>query len=158
MKIRSTSSNAMVLGCRCPTIFFLEGSVTSITSCFIRSSRIARSIFALLSSKILSIASRVSLTSCPTLGRSSGATFFIPFKTAVSSPFLPKNFTRTSFNFSGMSAALIAFNASSLMLCNFSFIAILPFLLIYKLVPGNAADNQKKPIPKRDELLPVVPP
>ena len=104
-KIRSTSSSAIVFGCLCPTLFFLDGSVTSITSAFSFSSRIAFSILVLDSSKSSSIAALVSFTSCPTFGRSSGATSFIPFNTAVSSPFLPRNFTRTSLSFSGTSAS-----------------------------------------------------
>ena len=121
-----------MFGWRCPTIFFLDGSVTSMTSFFICSSRIARSIFTFLSSITFSMASLVSLTIWPTFGLSSGATSFIPLSTAVSSPFLPRYFTRTSFNFSGRSACSIAFNASSLMLCNFSFILLSPFYILEK--------------------------
>ena len=133
-KMRSTSSSAIVFGCLCPTVLFLDGSVTSMTSAFIFSSRMAASIFTFVSSKSSSIAALVSLTNCPTFGRSSGATSFIPFNTAVNSPFFPRNFTRTSFSFSGISEALICSKACALICSSLSFIFFLLSLKAYFLV------------------------
>ena len=125
MKIRSTSSSAIVFGCRCPTLFFFAGSVTSITSAFSLISRSICSICFFASSMTRSISALVSLTSWPNAGRSSGAISFILFKRAVSSPFFPSMDTRTSFKASGFLDALIFSIASSLILCNLSFISVL---------------------------------
>ncbi len=124
-KMRSTSSKAMVLGWRWPTLFFFAGRVTSISSLFICSSLKKRSIFFFASSNTFSNSALTSLTIWPTLGRSSGATSFMPFSTAVSSPFFPRKFTLTSFNFSSLSEECICFKASSFIRCNFSFIPYL---------------------------------
>ena len=134
------------------------------TSFFSFSARIAFSIFSLFSSRTASIAALVSFTICPTFGLSSGATSFIPFNTAVSSPFLPRNFTRTSFSFSGISADSIAFNASSLMFCSFSFIIFfLSFNTEYlqNLPPAASFERmaiKKVPSQKGRDIKPVVPP
>ena len=66
--------------------------------------------------------SLVSFTSWPTTGRSSGFTSFIPFKTAVSSPFFPRKATRTSFNLESSPESSIWRIASSLIFWSFSFI------------------------------------
>ena len=84
----------------------------------------AASNFFFVSSKIFSMLSLVSLTSCPTNGRSSGLTSFILFNTAVSSPFFPRTATRTSFNFDRSPDSSIWRIASSLIFCNFSFMII----------------------------------
>ena len=133
MKIRSTSSRAMVFGWRWPIFAFFAGNVTSMTSCFIFSSRTASSSFCLDSSSSASILVLVSFTSCPTFGRSSGATSFMLFKIAVSSPFLPRYATRTSFSLSRPSDSSIRFLAASASSWSLSFISMFFFLLYHKI-------------------------
>ena len=116
-----------VTGCRFPFSCFTAGIVTSIFSASYLFFKASASNFFIFSSRIVSIAERVSFTHCPTFGLSSGATSFIPFNTAVSSPFLPSTACLTSFNRSNPSDPSISAIAFSLICCNLSFIFISPF-------------------------------
>ena len=133
IKIRSTSSKAMALGWLWPTLFLLAGRVTSITSAFNCSSLILLAREFLLSSSFASMTALASLTICPTLGRSSGATSFMLFKTLVNSPFFPKYATRISFNRSKASEPSICLSASSLIFSSFSLILVSFFLSVFLL-------------------------
>ena len=115
-----------VTGCRLPFSCFTAGIVTSIFSASYLFRSASASSFFIFSSMIVSMAVRVSLTHCPTFGRSSGATSFIPFNTAVSSPFFPSTAWRTSFRRSNPSDPSISAIAFSLICCNFSFISNSP--------------------------------
>lgn len=80
------------------------------------------SIFFLVTSSMASISALVSLTIWPILGRSSAATFFMPFSTSVRAPFFPRAFTLTSLSLSRVPAASTCFLTSSLICSNLSFI------------------------------------
>ena len=105
-----------------------------------------------------SMTALVSLTICPTIGRSSLATSFIPFNTWVNSPFLPSTDTRISFKLSIASACSIFSKAAFLIASNLSFICLVllywSFLysrirLLFLLYSG----KRKRTRPQRDEFL-----
>ena len=127
VKILSSSSRAIALGCICPNLRLLAGSVTSIVSFSSLASSAVASRFSFALFMASSMISLVSLTSAPTFGLSSFATSFIPFKTSVSSPFFPVKATLTSFNASRAPASLIASKALSL-ICSRSSLLIAIFI------------------------------
>ena len=94
IKMSLRSSSTMVSGCFFPIHGRFPGMVTSMVSFAIFSAAAAVSSAVFLSSSADSIKLRTSLAIWPMIGRSSGESFPIPFITAVSSPFLPKYFTR----------------------------------------------------------------
>ena len=112
VNIFSTSCNAITFGWLCPNSLLLAGSVTSMVSaCSLALSASFESSFPTFSS-VFSIASLASFTTLPNSALSSGAIFFIFLRSAVSSPFLPRYATLSSFNLSLFSALFIFSKAS----------------------------------------------
>ena len=106
------------------------------TSAAIFASRSSFSRRVFVSSIMVSIFALASLTICPTFGRSSGATSFIPFSKEVSCPFLPRKFTLTS-------DCSIFSEASSRIACNVSLILLLMAVLLFYLFGADARQRVK---------------
>lgn len=97
------------------------------------------------------MSARTALASWPITGRSSAESRPICFRTAVSSPFLPRSFTRSSSRAAGESAASSAASARCLMSSNSCFMIVI--LLFYMLPQGPLGKWEKKnpPAPTGDE-------
>ncbi|MNI69400.1 hypothetical protein D3C73_1251420 [compost metagenome] len=133
------------------------GSVTSTFSACRRASVSCSWKASCLRAIISSIAPRTVLATCPITGRSSALSAPMPRRTSVSSPFLPRYFTRRSFSVPGSCtvcsfASASFFNASSFsfMACNslLYFIGITPIALwgtAMKILVNPCIFTQKKP-------------
>ncbi len=103
----------------------------------------------LRSSSRASMAARTEFASWPITGRSSAESLPICFKTAVSSPFLPRSFTRSSSRALGEEASSSACRARFLISSNCCFMLCSPF-------SGNGGANDKKPfLPKIGDERPT---
>ena len=101
------------------------------------------------------MAALVSLTICPTFGLSSGATSFIPLSTAVSSPFLPRNLTRTSLSFSGCVGRLDLRDRLRFDLFQFLFHLLLLSAVCLILRHHGIIPNSVRTVPARRTSIPL---
>ena len=124
MKMSLIWSRTLYIGCLCPWGCFFPGSVTSTVSCssFI-SSRASFSAVRRVSS-VSSSSERSWFASWPICGRSSAVSLPIWRRMPVSSPFLPRYFTRRFSSESTSSVSRIACNAASRSFCIISFMRL----------------------------------
>ena len=139
-KISFSSPSTCSKGWRLPCAGALPGSVTSISSAARRAASAALSSSLVRRAISAVMASRTSLASAPTTGRSSAESRPICFKMAVSSPFLPRKRTRSSSTAAASAAWAISASALCRMFCNASFI---PFSPLYVL--RDEAEKEKAP-------------
>ena len=147
-KMSLISSRAIYMGCRWPSFCRFPGMVTSRASAFSRASRRISSSFFFWVSISAARRSRTSLASWPITGRSSAESLPICFKTAVSSPFLPKYFTRRASSSALSLVAVSAAKASCLIFSSCSFILYPPIFVRKKaLPPSNGTKGKTSAVP-----------
>ncbi len=121
-KISFISSSTEYMGCLWPMGGFFPGMVTSTASAASRASKAFWERMPDWRSMAVSRLARTSLASWPMTGRSSAERPPICFKTAVSSPFLPRYLTRRASSPAVSWAAAMASRAPLRMASNCSFI------------------------------------
>ena len=150
MKISLISSSAVYMGCLWPSLWALPGTVMSSASASSRSSRAFSARTADCCSMADSTSARTALASWPMTGRSSAESLPICFRTAVSSPFLPRYWTRRASSSPVFPAAPMAASAPARMASSCSFIVHAPYIIMLHTQcswDGRHQKNASHPIP-----------